>query len=356
MKWRSVKRAVVEQIAKSFEVDGQLQPIGLRPHPKKPGTFLLVWGRHRLEAAKKLGWTALDAEIMDLNEEAAGAATIAENLFRANLSPAETVIALMSWNERYQRRHPDTMGGRAGGLAKAKQAKRQSAGEDPETTDGAEPEPVAAPSFARQAAEQTRVPLSTIKRLVTIGKNLTEEQLGVLAGHPNVKYEHIKAVNKLAPDLRQQAVTLVAAGLSPKEAIAQATLPPGTTMVMVGDPGELPREVTEMTDEEWLEHFCGEVLARLKHTAVFKRDALLYRAIRDHRHTFRKATKKAMAQSKVGLTGPFHYAVSRALNIDHPSRWSPCGPCGGTGQSGDRGRCGYCYGNAYTVPTAGGLR
>jgi hypothetical protein len=109
-----------------------------------------------------------------------------------------------------------------------------------------------------------------------------------------------------------------------------------------------------MTDAEWLEHFCGEVLPRLKYTAVYKKDALLYRATRDHRQTFRNATKKALSQSKVGLTGPYHYALSRAVNIDHPSRWSPCGPCGGTGQSPKLGPCGHCHGNAYHVKTAGG--
>ncbi len=53
--WREVNPEVVDQIARSLPDRGLLQAIGVRPDPDEPGGFLLVFGRHRLEAHAKLG-------------------------------------------------------------------------------------------------------------------------------------------------------------------------------------------------------------------------------------------------------------------------------------------------------------
>lgn len=104
-----------------------------------------------------------------------------------------------------------------------------------------------------------------------------------------------------------------------------------------------------MTDDEWLETFCGEVLARLKYTVAFKHDAIIYRKTRDKIHALKTGTKVALAQSKAKVVGPFFLLFARFLNTDHPSRWKPCGPCQGTGQSGDKSKCGFCNGHAFSI-------
>ena len=109
-----------------------------------------------------------------------------------------------------------------------------------------------------------------------------------------------------------------------------------------------------MTDEDWLETYCGEVLAQLKYQAAFKRDATLYRHTRDARQKFRAASKKPLAQSHIQVVGPFFLLYSKFVNVDHPSRWMKCGPCNGTGQDQQSGKCDRCHGHA--IKTAGGVR
>jgi hypothetical protein len=156
----------------------------------------------------------------------------------------------------------------------------------------------------------------------------------------DVPLGQIKAINKLPAEKRKVAVALVASGLGAGEAVAQATLPPNATVEKVGDPAESPRSEADMSDDEWLETYCGEVLARLKYQEYRVRAATRSCTARSATtpHKFRSKTKKALSQSKVQVVGPFFLLVAKFVNTDHPKRSGnmPCGPCGGTGQSGDK--------------------
>lgn len=337
-KWRTVKKKTVAELVLSLRQDGLLHAIGVRPSPV-PNKFILVFGRHRLEAAKKAGWTEIEAKVMEVGEREAEGATNAENLFRNNLNGAERVIALKSWSERYVAEHPEVHGrGKAGGAVTKAKFAAEKTGEAKEL-----PKP-----FAEHASEQTGIPAKTIKNHLTIGRNLSEEQMGVLAER-DVPLKHIETINKLPAEKREQAVALVASGLGAGEAVSQATLPANATVEKVGDPEEATRSVEDMSDDEWIEHSCGEVMARLKYKAAFISDAILYRRTREHMHKLKTGTKKALAQSKAKLVGPFFLLFAKFVNCDHPSRWKPCGPCGGSGQSGDKSKCGFCNGHAYSI-------
>ena len=156
-----------------------------------------------------------------------------------------------------------------------------------------------------------------------------------------------------APEAKEKAIALIASGMDPKVAIAHATAPDGSVISdeIANRPDPSAKTEAEMTGDEWLDRYCGEVLAKLVHKAHYKADALLWRAIRDARDDFRSRTKKALSQSKVGVKGPFHYLVSRFVNVAHPSTWLPCGPCSGSGNSGDRSQCPSCRGNAFAYRT-----
>jgi hypothetical protein len=209
------------------------------------------------------------------------------------------------------------------------------------------------PEFTEMAAQHPGVSQRVVQKDLKVADALSPEDLRLLdeRGAGKTEVERLAAIPDEAR--RRQAVSLVAAGMSPKGALAYAALPADTQVVTVGDPSQPQPSETDMTDEEWLETYCGEVLARLKYTAVYKRDAILYRKTRDARERFRNATKADLSQSKIQPTGPFFWALARVVNIDHPRNWLPCGPCGGTGMSGDVGKCGNCYGHAYVVKTGG---
>jgi hypothetical protein len=75
------------------------------------------------------------------------------------------------------------------------------------------------------------------------------------------------------------------------------------------------------------------VLARLKYTAAFKKDANLYRKSLEIRRKFSGAMKNLLAQSKVRTTGPLYRLLAKTVNVDHPTNWLPCGPWGGSGMT-----------------------
>ena len=57
---RKIKKPVVTQLADSLKREGLLHPIGVR-HDQSISRYVLVFGRHRLEAAKKAGWIEIAA-------------------------------------------------------------------------------------------------------------------------------------------------------------------------------------------------------------------------------------------------------------------------------------------------------
>lgn len=329
-KWRKVKKAAVAEIAESVKVDGLLQPIGVRPLGER---FRLVLGRHRLESFRLLERDAIPAIVMDLDDVAERSATDAENLFRNPLTPAERLICLKRWNQRYVAEHPESHGKKSGTELAAGLPDDQ------------------APTFVQHAADVTGVSRKLIELQVQIGKNLTEDELFVLSDR-EISQADLQALSKIQdPDQKRAAITLIGSGLDPKEAIATATLPANTTTTYVEGTSATVQAEADMTDDEWLETYCGEILSKLKYQAIFKKDAILYRQSSDLRHKFKAGMKKLLAQGKSQTVGGFYLLLARLVNTDHPKNWLHCGPCGGTGMSGDNSKCGYCNGHAYSTRT-----
>ena len=92
---RSLQQEVVDEIAESFEEVGQLQSIVVRSAAgSADASYWLISGRHRLEAARKLGWDSIRALVVEgFDADHAQLAEIDENLIRADLGPAELADA-----------------------------------------------------------------------------------------------------------------------------------------------------------------------------------------------------------------------------------------------------------------------
>jgi phage N-6-adenine-methyltransferase len=84
-------RERVARLANSFEAVGQLQPIRVSSGNR------LIFGLHRLEAAKVLGWTTIDAEIVEAEEIDQRLMEISENLHRADLTALERDEHVAEW-------------------------------------------------------------------------------------------------------------------------------------------------------------------------------------------------------------------------------------------------------------------
>ena len=92
---RSVNDDAVVELTNSMSSVGLMNPIWVTPWDGS--NHRLVAGLHRLEAAKRLGWTKIDARIVDLSEIKAKLAEIAENLHRAELTAGERADQIAEW-------------------------------------------------------------------------------------------------------------------------------------------------------------------------------------------------------------------------------------------------------------------
>jgi N6-adenosine-specific RNA methylase IME4 len=146
---RQLRPKVVDELAESISERGLLHSITLRPRPRKG--YLLVAGRHRLEAVRKLGQDTIRAEVCEgLDADAALLAQIDENLIRADLSPAERAMHIGRRKELYEKLHPETKPTKAGGPGRAK-TRRQNGNDTAER-------------FTKDAAKKTGKPERTIQR------------------------------------------------------------------------------------------------------------------------------------------------------------------------------------------------
>jgi ParB family transcriptional regulator, chromosome partitioning protein len=112
---RRLRPEVVEQLVGSMQHDGLLQPIGVHRYGQR---YKLGFGRHRLEAAQRLGWSRIEAKILNGHGQAALLAEIDENLCRAELSAAERALHLAARKRLYEALHPQTKHGGEMGRAK----------------------------------------------------------------------------------------------------------------------------------------------------------------------------------------------------------------------------------------------
>jgi ParB-like chromosome segregation protein Spo0J len=91
---RVLNQDKVSHLAESIAEIGLRTPITVR---EVNGTPMLVTGQHRLEAAKKLGWSHIDAFIFQGDETDARLWELAENLFRNDLTVLERAESINGW-------------------------------------------------------------------------------------------------------------------------------------------------------------------------------------------------------------------------------------------------------------------
>jgi hypothetical protein len=143
---RPLDSAKVAELAASIAELGLLQPIGIRPD----GT--LVYGYHRLEACKQLGWTEIPAVVVDGDDLRAELAEISENLIRNELTLLERAEHLARMRAIYEQLYPNARGvGRP-------------------TKNSATVAP-----FSQAVAEKTGLAQRTVQHYVQLAQSLTPE-------------------------------------------------------------------------------------------------------------------------------------------------------------------------------------
>ena len=105
---RKLSRPKVKELADSITEIGLLNPITVMAAGSE---YTLVAGRHRLEAARLLGWQTIPAVVVDLVDLDRRLAEVDENLIRANLSDLERATHLSTRKHLYELKHPETKRG-----------------------------------------------------------------------------------------------------------------------------------------------------------------------------------------------------------------------------------------------------
>lgn len=105
---RPIDPAYVEAIAASMAQHGQINPITIRSTPSKnkgATPYTLVAGGYRTSAAELLGWTEIDAIVVEANAVEGQLLEISENLYRNELNPLDRAIFVMKFRELWEEKH-----------------------------------------------------------------------------------------------------------------------------------------------------------------------------------------------------------------------------------------------------------
>ncbi|HEY0438133.1 MAG TPA: ParB/RepB/Spo0J family partition protein [Phenylobacterium sp.] len=98
---RHFPEAELEELAASIRDNGVLQPILVRPSPRKDGEYEIVAGERRWRAVQRTGLTAIPALVRALNDDRAFEIAIVENVQREDLNPLEEAGGYLSLMNRF---------------------------------------------------------------------------------------------------------------------------------------------------------------------------------------------------------------------------------------------------------------
>lgn len=214
---READPEAVQKLADSISKVGLLNPITVDQE------YTLIAGLHRLEAAKRLGWTEIKCTVSNLEGLQAELAEIDENFIRKDLYDDEFRELLLRRKEIYESLHPET---RHGGDRKSEKIKSAKCALD------------SVPSFIEDTAEKLSVHPATVRREIQTAKNLTPETKEIINGNKVSKTDALK-LSRLDPEQQREAATQLVAGeihsvdeYCPTPATAQDAVPPPAPQVM----------------------------------------------------------------------------------------------------------------------------
>jgi ParB family chromosome partitioning protein len=91
----------LDELARSIEENGLLQPLLVRPASGGRGGWELVAGERRLRAVAKLGWTDVPAMVREVDDRTLLVLALVENLQREALGPLEEAAGFQTLSETF---------------------------------------------------------------------------------------------------------------------------------------------------------------------------------------------------------------------------------------------------------------
>jgi ParB family chromosome partitioning protein len=231
---RKLQPKKVDELAVSMKLNGLINPITVRRKGVSgiagAGTtaspaqgYLLVAGRHRLHAAKKLKLSGIRCHVIDLDDDGAELIEIDENLIRADLSPAERALHVEARKAPYEKLHPETKHGAVG-----RGRKKSSQLENSFVDDTAKKTGKGRSTVARDATRAAKIPdladvvgtsLDKGEELDALAKLPAEEQSPLIA-----KAKSGKKVSAIKPKAKPKSAPKPVISSASKVAAAAASL------------------------------------------------------------------------------------------------------------------------------------
>ena len=177
---RPVNLEGINELARSISEIGLLNPITIDQE------HTLVAGLHRLEAAKRLGWTEIECNVCALDALQTELAEIDENVVRTELSVIEYGELLERRKEIYESLHPETKAGQAQATGMNRAIGNNVSDKMSATLK----------SFAQDTADKLGVSPRTVERTVQMMNGLTEDAREVFRHFPNYKLMTFRLADK----------------------------------------------------------------------------------------------------------------------------------------------------------------
>jgi len=98
----------LQELADSIRAQGVVQPVVVRPAAGKPGHFELIAGERRWRAAQLAGLHEVPAVVKEVDDQAAMAMALIENIQRQQLNPMEEAVALNRLIDEFGLTHEQT--------------------------------------------------------------------------------------------------------------------------------------------------------------------------------------------------------------------------------------------------------
>ncbi|MBO4168905.1 ParB/RepB/Spo0J family partition protein [Cereibacter azotoformans] len=223
---RPVSEAGVESLLASIRETGVMKD-AIHVRKKKDGLHLIAGG-HRLEAAKRLGWTDIEAKVWtEVTDDWARLMEIDDNLAGAEMNALDTAVFLAARKAVYERLHPETKPATGAALA----AKRWDAADI-----------VSVASFATATAEKFGLTDRHVRRMISAGSALGPDQVRALRQAPRpVSLKDLTEIAKITQATDRYAVVeRLSSGRAKSAAEAMRSLRQGA-----GDEGAVKSPVDE---------------------------------------------------------------------------------------------------------------
>lgn len=188
---RPVSQAGVEALKASIAEAGVMKD-AIHVRKKKGGALVLIAGAHRLEAARQLGWTEIEAKVWtDVTDDWSRLMEIDDNLAGAEMGPLDTAVFLAERKRVYEKLHPETKAATGAELV----ARRWNTADT-----------MSVVSFAKVTAEKFGISERHVRRLVEAGDKLGVDSARLRAAPRPITLKDLIEISKVGEVSERYAI------------------------------------------------------------------------------------------------------------------------------------------------------